>query len=219
MTWAAKRLLQKRVEFTLGKVFWCVVGAVVCVESLISFVWFSNSPHLKALSLWGTVMGSVGVVVAAVERHKSKGRLLNRISPVALSSETKKQLQAGLESARRDIASGRPLIPWRDFSGYAVDEPEVYDLDRLLAAFISPHLKKLAEIGATIPVSYCELDDDGKVTNYEVAAAAWKNDISKMIVALELVAKNERHMLTEYQQSRVQEGLVLFAKHYFDLWR
>lgn len=41
-----------------------------------------------------------------------------------MSPRAKRDLAAGLECARRDIASGRPLTPWRDFTKYAIEDDE-----------------------------------------------------------------------------------------------
>jgi|HubBroStandDraft_1064217.scaffolds.fasta_scaffold01877_9 hypothetical protein len=43
---------------------------------------------------------------------------------VPLSASARAALHTGLESARIDLASGRPLTPWGDFTEYAVEDDE-----------------------------------------------------------------------------------------------
>lgn len=43
---------------------------------------------------------------------------------VLLSASARAALDAGLESARADVASGRPATAWGDFTEYAVEDEE-----------------------------------------------------------------------------------------------
>ncbi len=43
---------------------------------------------------------------------------------VPLSAEARAALDAGLESARADLASGRPLTAWADFTAFAVGDDD-----------------------------------------------------------------------------------------------
>lgn len=55
-----------------------------------------------------------------MERKIANGRVLD----VPLSAKARAALDAGLASARADIATGRPATPWRDFTEYAVDDED-----------------------------------------------------------------------------------------------
>jgi hypothetical protein len=60
---------------------------------------------------------------AMVPGRKTKSEPLDRLD-VPLSPQARAALDVGLESARRDIASGRPLTAWIDFTEYAVEDDD-----------------------------------------------------------------------------------------------
>jgi hypothetical protein len=77
-----------------------------------------HRPQRAAFKLLALI--SIGISVEDFEAWADQRMWFDALP--ALSPEAQKALDAGLESARRDIASGRPLTPRGDFSQFAVED-------------------------------------------------------------------------------------------------
>ena len=86
--------------------------------------------------------------------------------------------------------------------GYA--EKECWDLFYYNARWLVPRLKRLREIKHGPPAQLTE--------------QKWDNILAKMILAFELIARNEEEEPDGTIKPAVAEGLRLFAKWYLALW-
>ena len=82
-------------------------------------------------------------------------------------------------------------------------DEDTWSLDWTISKFILPRLKRFKEINTCYP--------------YKQTKKSWDKKIDKMIKAFELASKGAWDMTTgEFKTA--QEGIELFAKHYFELW-
>lgn len=84
------------------------------------------------------------------------------------------------------------------------DTSECWSLDITIAKFILPRLIEFKEktIGTPTMIKTAE---------------QWLKILSKMIVAFELISK-ENHISNDEENKKIQKGLDLFRKYYFSLW-
>jgi len=92
------------------------------------------------------------------------------------------------------------LLNQYDKDGF--DDSETWSLFNTITSFILPRLKRFREIEAGYPMGMTQ----GK----------WNKIIDKMIIAFELIDKDE--CITDKQYKQQKEGLRLFAKHFQNLW-
>ena len=79
---------------------------------------------------------------------------------------------------------------------------ELWNLDYTIAKFIYPRLKAFKEIVNTHPC--------------DISFEEWKYTLDKMILAFELLCKDNWY--DDNEQIKINEGLNLFAKYYQHLW-
>jgi len=84
------------------------------------------------------------------------------------------------------------------------DDSETFSLDYSLAKLIAPRLKRFAEVRGGYPSGMTDKE--------------WQADLDKMVAAFEFAASNEHWMAEPKEYEKHQEGIDLFAKHFFDLW-
>lgn len=84
------------------------------------------------------------------------------------------------------------------------DDGETFSLDYSLAQAILPRLQRFKEVTAGTP---SDLDE-----------VAWQAILDKMIAAFEFAGSEERWNAEPSAFILHQEGIDLFAKHYFSLW-
>lgn len=84
------------------------------------------------------------------------------------------------------------------------DDSETWSLDASLPHVILPRLKRFKEITIGVP---------GDLSKEE-----WEQILDKMIAAFEFAGSEARWTAPASEFEKHQEGLDLFAKHYFGLW-
>ena len=123
--------------------------------------------------------------------------------------------------------------PYRKNRAYHIhiDDWDVWSLDYTLATIIHPALIRLKEINHGYP----ELWEEGMVTshNYDrqlhfkfideeverkYLLNKWELIMDKMIYAFEMIKKDNAIYWTNEEAEKVDEGLILFGKHYQSLW-
>jgi hypothetical protein len=103
------------------------------------------------------------------------------------------------------------------------DDSETWSLDYSLAKLISPRLKKLKEKlnnFKTFPNSLSTEEEGNSDECFDKHFNQWIKIIDKMILAFDIIIKNDTYYWNNQGKldSRIEEGLDLFRKHYFDLW-
>lgn len=86
---------------------------------------------------------------------------------------------------------------------YGFDDTELWNLDNTLAKFIYPRLVRFRYITGNRPSSLSEEE--------------WDTILSKMIYSFGTL-QGERVYFNEEEKEKINEGLELFSKYYFDLW-
>lgn len=84
------------------------------------------------------------------------------------------------------------------------DDGDTFSLDYSLAKIILPRLKRFREITIGVPS--------------DMEADSWTRELDKMIAAFEFAGSEARWLAKPEEFDKHQEGLELFAKHYFSLW-
>lgn len=84
------------------------------------------------------------------------------------------------------------------------DDSETWSLDHSLAQWIVPRLKRFRGITVGYP---------GHLSEQE-----WDVILLKMIAAFEFAASEERWMASHTEYQKHQDGIDLFAKHFWALW-
>jgi len=84
------------------------------------------------------------------------------------------------------------------------DDSETFSLDYSLGKVIAPRLKRFKEVTMGHPMDMTEQE--------------WANDLDKMIAAFEFAGSEKRWMATNEEYKKHQEGIDLFAEHFFGLW-
>lgn len=82
------------------------------------------------------------------------------------------------------------------------DDTETWNLDKTIAKFVLPRLKRFQEVSKAYP---------GSMTEEE-----WQEKVSKMIKAFELLSDDE--WLSEDEELEVRKGMKCFCKHFRSLW-
>lgn len=95
---------------------------------------------------------------------------------------------------------------------------ETWSLDNSIACYVLPRLAFLRDNTCGYPSCFCELDENGQVTNGDEGAKKWKEILNKMVVAFEIILTVDCFKRTEEQNKQVEEGLQLFAEHFEGLW-
>jgi hypothetical protein len=86
------------------------------------------------------------------------------------------------------------------------DDGDTFSLDYSLAKLIAPRLKRFKEITV------------GDYNTADPERQQWYDELDKMIAAFEFAGSEERWMAKPEEFKKHQEGLKLFAEHYFGLW-
>lgn len=84
------------------------------------------------------------------------------------------------------------------------DDGDTFSLDYSLAQQIAPRLKRFSQLTIGIPS--------------ELEEREWKNIVDKMVAAFEFAGSDERWTAASDEFKKHQEGIELFAKHFFSLW-
>lgn len=84
------------------------------------------------------------------------------------------------------------------------DDGDTFSLDASLAEVILPRLKRFKELNCCHPT--------------DLAPEEWDTILDKMIAAFEFAASEERWLASPTEYQKHQEGLDLFAQHYWSLW-
>ncbi len=84
------------------------------------------------------------------------------------------------------------------------DDSETFSLDYSLAQAILPRLRRFKEVAHATPS--------------DIPEEEWNAILDKMISAFEFASSEARWNADESEYVRHQEGINLFAKHYFSLW-
>jgi hypothetical protein len=84
------------------------------------------------------------------------------------------------------------------------DDGDTLSLDHALGKLIAPRLKRFGDVRAGHP---CDMTDE-----------EWQQDIDKMVAAFEFAGSEKRWMASNEDYEKHQEGIDLFAKHFFGLW-
>jgi hypothetical protein len=84
------------------------------------------------------------------------------------------------------------------------DDGDTFSLDHSLAKVILPRLKRFKEVTIAYPSDMSEKE--------------WAENLDKMIAAFEFAGSEERWMAGPKEYEKHQEGIDLFAKHYWGLW-
>jgi len=97
------------------------------------------------------------------------------------------------------------------------DDSATWSLDTHLARIIAPRLKRFKELNTHAwPGPVEGMPGTGRFETFE----EWHEALDKMIFAFESYASEDRDLWDwgESEQHRIEEGLVLFARHYGCLW-
>ena len=84
------------------------------------------------------------------------------------------------------------------------DDSETFSLDHSLAKLILPRLKRFKEVTIGIP---------GNLKEDE-----WNLILDKMIAAFEFAASDKRWVAESEEYQKHNEGIKLFAEHFWSLW-
>lgn len=84
------------------------------------------------------------------------------------------------------------------------DDGDTFSLDHSLSQLIAPRLKRFKEITIDYPVDETE--------------KKWNQKLDKMIAAFEFAGSEARWNAPPEEFKKHQEGINLFAKHFFGLW-
>lgn len=137
-------------------------------------------------------------------------------------------MKGNRKSRNRQIADGE----YDPFRHLRVSENdllciEYWNIDAVIPVLIAPRFRAFVEgvegCGAT-PGAFYDIDEDGDFTRRE-GWEAWHRVLKKMQYAFDTMEKNTYGVhgsvtdgLTAAQTKDVEEGLLLFAKNYFNLW-
>jgi len=91
----------------------------------------------------------------------------------------------------------------RLFLGF--DDSETWSLDCTIAKFIYPRLIRLKQVSCATP---------GNVNSNE----EWNEILDDMIYAFKTISEDVFYQSNKHQVERVDKGLDLFRKYYFNLW-
>lgn len=83
-------------------------------------------------------------------------------------------------------------------------DSDTWSLDYTIAKFILPRLVRFKEINCSYPSNLTEKE--------------WDNILAKMIVTFKIIASDGSWNISDEENEKVEEGLDLFRKYYFDLW-
>ena len=84
------------------------------------------------------------------------------------------------------------------------DDSETYSLDHSLGKIIAPRLRRFQELNNGFPDGMSEQE--------------WNDNLDKMIAAFEFAGSDRRWLAGNEEFEKHQEGLKLFAEHYYGLW-
>ena len=84
------------------------------------------------------------------------------------------------------------------------DDSETWSLDDTVVHFVLPRLKRFKEVTNGYPGCFKSMKQ-------------WEDVLDKMILGFEMAKKGAWSLTTEEHQ-QAQEGIDLFAKHFFSLW-
>lgn len=84
------------------------------------------------------------------------------------------------------------------------DDSETWSLDYSLSKIILPRLKRFKELKNGTP--------------YHVSEEEWQSNLDKMIAFFEFASSEERWNAAPDEYEKYNEGIDLFAKHFYDLW-
>lgn len=87
------------------------------------------------------------------------------------------------------------------------DARELWDLDLTMAIYIYPRIKYFRD-------HYAEMWYSGKLNNNE----EWLNILDKILLAFKIIIMSYKIDDIEYDYKKIEEGLILFAKHFNDFW-
>ena len=85
-----------------------------------------------------------------------------------------------------------------------VPDRDTWDLDRAAAAWLLPRLVRFAELSNAHP--------------QETSEEEWDTILEQMVSALQVIAHHDQDDWTIAQKRCVDDGLLLLAKHWLDLW-
>jgi hypothetical protein len=97
------------------------------------------------------------------------------------------------------------------------DDSATWSLDTHLARIIAPRLKRYKELNTHAwPGPVEGMPGTGRFNTFQ----EWHQALDKMIFAFESYASEDRDFWdwSESERDRIEEGLMLFAKHYGALW-
>ena len=88
-----------------------------------------------------------------------------------------------------------------------IRQRELWDLDLTMAIYIYPRIKYFKD-------HYAEMWYPGELNNNE----EWLNILDKILLAFKIIIMSYKIDDIEYDYKKVEEGLILFAKHFNDFW-
>jgi len=98
----------------------------------------------------------------------------------------------------------RPVWFWGQRLQRGFDDSITWSLDATVSEFLLPRLRRFKEINIAYPAG--------------MTAEEWDQALDKMIAAFEFGASEERWLDIGPGYAKHQEGLDLFAKHFWSLW-
>ena len=95
------------------------------------------------------------------------------------------------------------------------DDSDTWSMDITIAQFILPRLKRFKELSIGVP-GCIECSSD---ISFEEKEKIWNDILSQMIEAFEMLADSDLdwQFNKEYEE-KINRGLDLFRKYYFNLW-
>lgn len=102
----------------------------------------------------------------------------------------------------RPFKRGIKFLWQRIYRGW--DDSDIWSLDFTIAKFIAPRLKLLRK------------EEMGYPSN--MTLESWNADLDKMIAAFEFASSEGRWSAPHKEYDKHQDGINLFAKHFWSLW-
>jgi len=111
------------------------------------------------------------------------------------------------------------LITWFK---WGFNPKDIWSLDDSLSRWIIPRLKRLKETKQGCPMidgfDHVYKNNDATDEEWQEVYDGWDDIMDKMILAFELVVKDDTRVLGKGEDKKIEEGLKLFARYFRNLW-
>lgn len=99
---------------------------------------------------------------------------------------------------------------------WGFSDDELWNLDRTIAKFILPRIKRFKKFRNGYPDEL--LNGDWNEEREKIAVEQWDKILDNMIECFEIIVSDDFFCPSVEQELKIKEGLKLFSKYFMHLW-